>query len=148
MEEKEIVFSLCSWHYHLRLVSHGLSWHLLRIVTRKKQCHEDVRFRSRGRASSRWCWPTIVVVSCICLLRGSVKKLYVNMEESMVLWMLALVMLIGSYLAGSLPLVINLSEVSFYLTFNVQQASLKCSLLLIVFLIFLINFSSFICKQQ
>lgn len=33
------------------------------------------------------------------------------MEESTVLWMLSFVMLIGSYLAGSLPLIINLSEV-------------------------------------
>ncbi|XP_014218730.1 zinc transporter ZIP9 isoform X1 [Copidosoma floridanum] len=32
------------------------------------------------------------------------------MDETMVLWMLALVMLGGSYLAGSLPLVMNLSE--------------------------------------
>ncbi|XP_063988082.1 zinc transporter ZIP9 [Diachasmimorpha longicaudata] len=32
------------------------------------------------------------------------------MEETAVLWMLAVVMLVGSYLAGSLPLVMNLSE--------------------------------------
>ncbi|XP_058793429.1 zinc transporter ZIP9 [Phymastichus coffea] len=32
------------------------------------------------------------------------------MEQTMVLWLLALVMLGGSYLAGSLPLVMNLSE--------------------------------------
>lgn len=32
------------------------------------------------------------------------------MEQTVVLWMLALVMLFGSYLAGSLPLVITLSE--------------------------------------
>lgn len=33
------------------------------------------------------------------------------MEESTVLWMLSLVMLIGSCITGSLPLVMNLSEV-------------------------------------
>ncbi|XP_051157155.1 zinc transporter ZIP9 [Leptopilina boulardi] len=32
------------------------------------------------------------------------------MDETLVLWILALVMLIGSYLAGSVPLVMNLSE--------------------------------------
>ncbi|XP_012288244.1 zinc transporter ZIP9 [Orussus abietinus] len=32
------------------------------------------------------------------------------MEESSILWMLAVVMMLGSYLAGSLPLVMNLSE--------------------------------------
>lgn len=37
-------------------------------------------------------------------------KLTVNMDQTAMLWILAFVMLIGSYLAGSLPLVMNLSE--------------------------------------
>ena len=39
------------------------------------------------------------------------KKHISKMEESTVLWMLSLVMLIGSCITGSLPLVMNLSEV-------------------------------------
>lgn len=40
---------------------------------------------------------------------------FLKMDETLVLWILALVMLIGSYLAGSVPLVMNLSEVSKYI---------------------------------
>lgn len=35
------------------------------------------------------------------------------MEERAMLWMLSLVMFVGSCVAGSLPLVINLSEVRY-----------------------------------
>lgn len=43
-----------------------------------------------------------------------VKNKFITMDETLMLILLVIVMLVGSYLAGNIPLIVNLSEVCLF----------------------------------